>query len=187
MKTALIVDDEPLIRRQVSKILTDYGFNNLYEAADGSQAVALASTHTPLLTVMDVSMPVMDGISAAAAMNHNPTGAIVLLTGNTDAETVRRAQDAGVHQYLMKPFQEAQLKITIDLAIQQFIELSNLRDEVSELKEALETRKLVDRAKVALIKQGLSEPEAHRRMQKLAMDKRKNMKEVAEAILIMED
>ncbi|WP_321367363.1 response regulator [uncultured Desulfuromusa sp.] len=186
VKKALIVDDEPLIRQQVAKALADYGFDELYEAADGSQAVALAALHKPLLTVMDVTMPVMDGITAADKMNRNPCGAIVLLTGNTDSETVSKAHDAGVHQYLMKPFKEDQLKITIDLAIHQFIEISNLRDEVAALKENLETRKLVDRAKGLLIKQGLSEPEAHRKMQKLAMNKRKSLKEVAEAILLME-
>lgn len=186
MKTALVVDDEPLIRQQVKKALTDYGFDQFYEASDGSQAVSLATAHRPLLTVMDVSMPVLDGISAAAEINRKPCGAIVLLTGTTDSETVSRAQDAGVDQYLMKPFKEEQLKISIDLAIHHFIELSNLRDEIADLKDSLETRKLVDRAKGALIKSGMSEPEAHRRIQKLAMDKRKSLKEVAEAILLME-
>ena len=181
-----MVDDEPLIRRQVTKLLADYGFDELYEAADGSQAVAMATAHKPLLTVMDVSMPVMDGIKAAAEINRNPCGAIVLLTGNTDTATVTKAQEAGVHHYLVKPLQEEQLKITVDLAIHQFIELSNLRDEVAALKESLETRKLVDQAKAALIRQGLKESEAHRRIQKLAMDKRRSLKEVAEAILLME-
>ena len=186
MKTALIVDDEPLIRRQVTKVLSDYGFDELYEAADGSQAVAMATAHRPLLTVMDVTMPVMDGITAAEKINRDPSGAIVLLTGTTDSKTVSRAQDAGIHQYLMKPFQEEQLKISVDLAIHQFIELSNLRDEVAALKESLETRKLVDRAKGLLMSQGMKEPEAHRKIQKLAMDKRKSLREVAEAILLME-
>ena len=186
MKTALIVDDEALIRRQVAAILADYGFDNLFEAADGAQAVAMAVAHRPLLTVMDVSMPVMDGVDAAGKMNLDPSGAIVLLTGNADADTVARAQAAGVHHYLMKPFQAEQLKITVDLAIHQFIELSNLHDEVTALKDSLATRKLVDRAKALLIKQGLSEPEAHRKMQKLAMDKRSGLKAVAEAILLME-
>jgi response regulator NasT len=186
MKTALIVDDEPLMRRQVAKVLADYGFDALYEAADGSQAVAMAITHKPLLTVMDVSMPVMDGIKAAEKMNHDPCGAIVLLTGNTDAATVTKAREAGVHHYLMKPFQEEQLKITVDLAIHQFIDLSNLMDEIAALKDSLETRKLVDRAKGLLIRQGMKEPEAHRKIQKLAMNKRRSLKDVAEAILLME-
>lgn len=186
MKTALIVDDEPLMRRQVAEILADYGFDELYEAADGSQAVAMAMAHKPLLTVMDVSMPVMDGISAADKMNRDPSGTIVLLTGNTDSATVAKAQGAGVHHYLMKPFQAEQLKITIDLAVHQFIELSNLHDQIAELKETLETRKLVERAKGLLTSQGMKESDAHRKIQKLAMDKRKSLREVAEAILLME-
>ncbi len=186
MKIALVVDDEPLIRRQVTNILFDYGFDELYEAEDGAQAVAMAAAHKPLLTVMDVSMPVMDGVCAAKTMNRTPSGAIVLLTGNTDSETVNRAQDAGVHHYLMKPFNPEQLKITIDLAIHQFIELSNLQDEIDALKDSIETRKLVDKAKRTLTAKGMKEPEAHRKIQKLAMDKRKSLKEVAEAILLME-
>lgn len=183
MKTALIVDDEPLIRRQVAAVLADYGFTELYEAEDGSQAVALAAAHQPLLTVMDVTMPVMDGITAAGQINREPSGAIVLLTGTTDSATVGRAQEAGIHQYLIKPFKAEQLKVTIDLAIHQFIELSNLRDEVTALKEALDTRKLIDRAKALLINQGLKESEAHRKIQKMAMDNRISLRQVAETIL----
>ncbi len=187
MKKALIVDDEPLIRKQVAEALSDYGFNQLFEAADGSQAIALAAAEQPLLIIMDVTMPVMDGITAAATINRNPSGAMVLLTGTADSETTSRAISAGVHHYLMKPFRAEQLKITVDMAIHQFIQISNLRDEVTALKESLETRKLVDRAKSLLISKGLSEPEAHRKLQKLAMDKRKSLKQVAEAILLMEE
>lgn len=187
VKVALIVDDEPLIRRQILKTLTDYGFNQIYEAENGSEAINLARRYRPLLTVMDITMPLLDGISAAVEINRDPSGPIVLLTGTTDSETVTKAREAGVHHYLMKPFKEEQLKISLDLAIHQFIEMSNLHDEIAKLKETLETRKLVDRAKAALIKSGMSEPDAHRRIQKLAMDKRKNLKEVAEAILIMEN
>ncbi|MBD1399712.1 ANTAR domain-containing response regulator [Pelovirga terrestris] len=186
MKKALVVDDEPLIRRQVAEALSDYGFDELFEAADGSQAVALASAHQPLLIVMDVTMPIMDGITAAATINSNPSGAMVLLTGTTDNDTVSRAIEAGVHHYLMKPFRADQLKITVDMAIHQFIQLSNLLDEVAALKESLETRKLVDRAKALLIKNGMTEPQAHRKIQKLAMDKRKSIGQVAEAILLTE-
>jgi len=186
MKKALIADDEPLIRRQVADTLSDYGFDELFEAADGSQAVTLASAHQPLLIVMDVTMPLMDGITAAAIINKKPSGAMVLLTGTTDNDTVTRAIDAGVHHYLMKPFRADQLKITVDMAIHQFIQLSNLRDEVAALKESLETRKLVDRAKALLIKNGMTEPQAHRKIQKLAMDKRKSIGQVAEAILLTE-
>jgi response regulator NasT len=101
-------------------------------------------------------------------------------------EMVERARDAGVDNYILKPFHAEQLRVAIDLAIHRFIRISNLKDENAKLKDALETRKLVDKAKGLLMKSGMSEPEAYRKMQKLAMDKRKSMKEVAEAIILME-
>jgi len=186
MKKALIVDDEPLLRQQVADALASFGFDQLVEAENGQQAVALARSEKPLLIVMDVSMPIKDGVTAAAEINLTNPLPIVLLTGNTDPETVARARDAGVMNYLLKPFREEQLAVVVDLAIDQFIRVSNLKDEVGQLKETLETRKQVEKAKGVLIKQGLSENEAYRRMQKLAMDKRKSLREVAEAILLME-
>ncbi len=186
MKKALIVDDEPLLRRQVAEALASYGFDRLVEAENGEQAVELARIEKPLLVVMDVSMPVMDGVSAASEINRSTPLPIVLLTATADAETVERARAAGVMNYLLKPFREEQLAVVVDLAIDQYIRLSNLEDEVSALKETLETRKRVEKAKGVLISQGMSEPEAYRRMQKLAMDKRKSLREVADAILLME-
>ena len=186
MKTALIADDEPLIRRQVAETLADYGFDRIVEAENGAQAVELAPSENPLLMVFDVSMPVMDGITAAEKIGKKVSAPIILLTGATEPETIDRARDAGVSNYLLKPFNANQLRVAVDLAIQRFIEISNLQDENAKLKEALETRKLVDKAKGLLIAQGMTEPEAYRKMQKIAMDKRKSMKEVAEAIILME-
>lgn len=186
MKKALIVDDEPLLRRQVAEALSTYGFDQLVEAENGQQAVEMVRSEQPLLVVMDVSMPVKDGVTAAAEINRESPLPIVLLTATTDAETVARARDAGVMNYLLKPFREEQLAVVVDLAIDQYIRMSNLKDEVSKLKETLETRKLVEKAKGVLINQGMSEPEAYRKMQKLAMDKRKSLREVADAILLME-
>jgi response regulator NasT len=108
------------------------------------------------------------------------------LTGATDTETITRARDAGVDNYLLKPFHAEQMRAAVELAIHRFIRISNLQEENAKLKDALETRKLVDKAKGLLISKGMSEPEAYRKMQKIAMDKRKSMKEVAEAILLME-
>lgn len=187
MRTALVVDDEPLIRRQVAETLTRYGFEEIVEAANGQEAVDTALVRKPLLIVMDVSMPVLDGISAADKIGKKMPVPIVLLTGNADAETVERARLAGVMSYVVKPFRDEQLYPAVDLAIHQFVEVSTLRDEVAKLKETIETRKLIEKAKGSLMKKGLSEPEAYRKMQKLAMDKRKSLKEVAEAILLMED
>ncbi|PLX98752.1 MAG: response regulator [Desulfuromonas sp.] len=186
MKTALIADDEPLIRRQVAETLADYGFDRIVEAENGAQAVELAPTEKPLLMVFDVAMPVMDGITAAEKIGKEIAAPIVLLTGSTEPETIERARDAGVSNYILKPFNADQLKVAVELAIHRFIEMSNLLEENAKLKEALETRKLVDKAKGLLMEKGMSEPEAYRKMQKIAMDKRKSMKEVAEAILLTE-
>ncbi len=186
MRTALVVDDEPLIRRQVAETLVTYGFEQILEAENGRQAVDLALIRKPLVIVMDVTMPVLDGISAAEKIGKEAPTPIVLLTGTTDARTVERARLAGVMSYVVKPFREEQLFPAVDLAIHHFMQVSTLRDEVHQLKEAIEVRKIIEKAKGALIKKGLSEPEAYRKMQKLAMDKRKSLKEVAEAILLME-
>ncbi len=186
MKVAMVVDDEPLIRRQVSEIVADYGFDEIIEASNGAEAIAAAEVKKPLLIVMDVSMPGVDGITAAEKIGKTLSSPIVMLTGTGDAETIERARLAGVMNYVMKPFNAAQVYAAVDLAIHQYVEVSSLREEVSKLKESLETRKLVDRAKGLLIKKGLSEPQAYRKMQQMAMDKRKSMKEVAEAILLLE-
>ena len=186
MKTALVVDDEPLIRRQVAETLEKYGFDSILEAENGKQAVELARTRKPLLVVMDVTMPVLDGIKAAEKIGIEAPTPIVLLTGTADPETVEKARNAGVMSYVVKPFREEQLFPAVDLAIHHFVSVSNLREEVASLKETLEARKLIEKAKGVLIARGMSEPEAYRKMQKIAMDKRKTLKEVAEAILLME-
>ena len=186
MKTALIADDEPLIRRQVAETLAEYGFDRVVEVENGAQAVEIAPSENPLLMVFDVSMPVMDGITAAEKISKKIKAPIILLTGAAESETIERARDAGVSNYILKPFNANQLRAAVELAIHRFIEISNLQDENARLKDALETRKLVDKAKGLLMEKGMNEPDAYRKMQKIAMDKRKSMKEVAEAILLME-
>jgi len=186
MKTALVVDDESLLRRQVAETLSRYGFDEILEAADGQEAVDLATLRKPLLIVMDVGLPVMDGITAAGKIGKVVSAPIVLLTGSADPSTVERARLAGVMSYVVKPFRDDQVYAAVDLAIHQFVEVSSLREEVAKLKETIETRKTIEKAKGLLIKKGISEPEAYRKMQKLAMDKRKSLKEVAEAILLTE-
>jgi len=186
MKTALVVDDEPMIRRQVAETLVRYGFDEILEAENGKEAVDMATARKPLLIVMDVSMPVLDGITAAEKIGKKAPTPIVLLTGTADAETVEKARLAGVMSYVVKPFREPQVYAAVDLAIHHFVEVSTLRDEVATLRDTLETRKVIEKAKGVLMKNGLPEPEAYRKMQKIAMDKRKSLKEVAEAILLME-
>jgi response regulator NasT len=186
MKIALIVDDEPLLRHQAKAILESYGFDQIIEADNGVDAVTLALKLEPLLIVMDIGMPRLDGIAAAEQILKKFSTPIVLMTGAADAETIERARLAGVMNYVIKPFRDEQLYAAVDLTIHQFVELYSLREEVGKLRDTLETRKLVDKAKVALMQRGLSEPEAYRKLQKLAMDKRKSLKEVAEAVLLME-
>ena len=187
MKIALVVDNEPLIRRNILELLKNYGFDQIVEAENGQEALHLAVTYKPVLVVMDVAMPVMNGINAAKKIGIEAPAPIVLLTGNVDAETICQARDAGVMSYLVKPFREEQLYPAVELAMHQFMAISSLRDQVRKLEESLEIRKLVDKAKGVLIGTGLNEPEAYRKMQKFAMNKRKTLKEVAEAILMLAD
>jgi len=187
MRRALVVDDEPLLRRQVAEIVAGYGFDEILEAENGAQAVELATHQEILLVVMDVGMPVLDGITAAEKIGNVKPLPIVLVTANTEADTIERARMAGVMNYVVKPIRAEQLFAAVDLAIHQFVELSSLREEVAKLQETLESRKVIDRAKGVLMKRGMSEPDAFRRLQKLAMDKRKSLRDVAEAILLTED
>jgi response regulator NasT len=187
MRRALVVDDEPLLRRQVAEILVGYGFDEILEAENGVQAVEIAIHQEVLLVVMDVGMPVMDGVTAAEKIGKVKPLPIVLVTANTEADTIERARLAGVMNYVVKPVRAEQLFAAVDLAIHQFVELSSLREEVAKLQETLEARKVIDRAKGVLMKRGMAEPEAFRRLQKLAMDKRKSLRDVAEAILLTED
>jgi response regulator NasT len=187
MRRALVVDDESLLRRQVAEIVAGYGFDEILEAENGAQAVEIAAHQEILLVVMDVGMPVMDGVTAAEKIGKIKPLPIVLVTANTESETIERARLAGVMNYVVKPVRAEQLFAAVDLAIHQFVELSSLRDEVSQLKETLESRKVIDRAKGVLMKRGMDEPQAFRRLQKLAMDKRKSLRDVAEAILLTED
>jgi response regulator NasT len=180
-----VVDDEPLIRRQVTETLEKYGFERIVEAGNGEEAVNLAVAIRPLLVVMDVLMPVLDGIRAAEKIGRQAPAPIVLLTGTADAETVERARLAGVMSYVVKPFRAEQLLPAVDLAIHHFMEVSSLREEVESLRETLEARKKIEKAKGILIQKGMSEPEAYRKMQKMAMDKRKSLREVADAILMI--
>lgn len=186
MKTALIADDEPLLRRQARDVLERYGFDQIIEAENGREAVTLALKLEPLLIVIDYTMPELDGLSACDQISKKFPTPMVLMTGATDLETIERARHCGVLSYVVKPFRDEQMLAAVDLAIHQFVELHSLREEVSTLRDALETRKLIDKAKGILIKKGMSEGEAYRKMQKLSMDKRKTLKEVAEAILLME-
>jgi len=183
MRTALVVDDEPMIRRQVAETLLRYGFDEIVEAGNGKEAVDLAAVRKPLLIVMDVSMPVLDGITAADKIGKKAPTPIVLLTGTADAETIERARLAGVMSYVVKPFREAQVYAAVDLAIHQFVEVSSLREEVASLKETLETRKLIEKAKGIIMKErGLDEDAAYALLRTRAMQRGARLVVVAEMV-----
>ncbi len=183
-KTILVAEDEPLIRLDIVEMLTESGYSVTGEAGDGEEAVRLAEQLKPDLVVMDIKMPVLDGISAAERIVSAKIAPVVLLTAFSQRELVERARDAGAMAYVVKPFTAADLVPALEIAASRASELSALEAEVADLAERFEIRKLVDRAKGLLqSKYGLSEPEAFRWIQKTSMDKRLTMKEVASAVI----
>jgi len=181
----VIADDEPLIRIDLRENLEGLGYEVAGEASDGKHAVELARTLRPDLVLMDIKMPEMDGISALRVLTEENIAPVLLLTAYDDRELVQQASDAGAVAYLVKPYRQSDLQPAIEVALARFSELRTLRSELQDVREALTVRKLVERAKGLLMEtQGLKEAEAFRRIQKLSMDTRKSMKDVAEAILL---
>ena len=181
----IIADDESLIRMDLREMLSHLGYDVIGEATDGREAVDLADKLRPDLVIMDIRMPEVDGISAAQELASRRIAPVVLLTAYSEQSLIGRAKDAGVCGYLVKPFRETELMPVIELALSRFREMCDLEQEVTDLREALETRKLVERAKGVLMEvHGLRESEAFNRMRKTSMDNRKSMREVAEAILL---
>nr|WP_259895356.1 MULTISPECIES: response regulator [unclassified Kocuria] len=180
----MVAEDDSMIRMDVVEMLSAEGYEVVGEAADGRRAVELAREHEPDLVLMDVKMPVLDGISAAEEIAAERIAPVVLLTAFSQKELVERAREAGAMAYVVKPYTAADLIPAIEIAVSRFDEIVALEDEVTEMKDQFETRKLVERAKSLLIsRMGLSEPEAFRWIQKTSMDRRLSMREVAEAIL----
>ncbi|AAR36216.2 response regulator [Geobacter sulfurreducens] len=187
MRSVLICDDEPIIRMSLKNKLTELGFDEIVECGDGEQAVRMAFAKLPDVIILDVSMPKKDGIAAAREIRQRLKVPIILLTACYDADTVARARESGIGGFLAKPFREQDLWPAIELACAHAEEVELLKEQVEDLKETLESRKIVEKAKGILMQnQGLTEPEAFRKMQKLAMDKRKSMRQIAEAILLTE-
>lgn len=181
----LIADDDPIIRLDVKQMLEKLGYTVIGESEDGQEAVEAARRLAPDVCVMDVKMPVMDGIDAASIIAEEGIAPVVLLTAYSDQDLISRAQDAGVFAYLVKPFKPGDLAPTIEVARSRFEQNQQLRREVADLNERIETRKLVEKAKGVLMEDhGLSEGEAYRRIQQQSMNARKSMREVAEAILL---
>ena len=179
----LVAEDESLIRLDLIEMLGEEGYEVVGEAADGASAVRLAEEHRPDLVVMDVKMPVLDGISAAARSVEQRIAPVLILTAFSQRDLIERAREAGAMAYVVKPFTKADLVPAIEMALSRHEEIAQLETEVVDLNERLETRKLVDRAKGVLqTMYGLSEPDAFRWIQKAAMDKRTSMREVAHVV-----
>jgi len=180
----LVVEDEALIRMDLAEMLTEEGYVVAGEAGDGEQAVELARRLDPDLVIMDIKMPKVDGIAAAANIVEERIAPVVMLTAFSQRDLIEQARDAGAMAYLVKPFARHELVPAIELAVSRFAEKRALEDEVATLGERLETRKVVDRAKGLLMtRQQMTEPEAFRWIQRTAMDRRTTMKAVAEAVV----
>ncbi len=180
----LIVDDHPSFRASARMLLECEGYTVVGEAADGGAAVAMATELRPDLVLLDVKMPVLDGLSAAEQIVAARIAPVVILTAFSQRDLVERAREAGVMAYLVKPFQKKDLLPAIEMAATRFAELVTLEREVGDLTGRLEARKLVDRAKGRLqTEQGMSEPEAFRFLQRRSMDTRRSMRAVAQEII----
>jgi response regulator NasT len=183
----IIADDESIIRMDLREMLTNLGYLVVGEVGDGRSAINLARELRPDIVIMDIKFEgeEFDGIDAARLLTEERISPVLLLTAYSQRELVMRAREAGVVGYLVKPFREADLVPAIVVALARFVEFRAVEELVGDLEEALETRKFVDRAKGILMDtQGLAEAEAFRRIQKMSMNTRKPMKEVAEAIIL---
>jgi two-component system, response regulator PdtaR len=180
----VIAEDEALIRLDLKEMLEEDGYAVVGEAGDGAAAVRLATELRPDLVILDVKMPVLDGISAAEQISAAKLAPVVILTAFSQRELVQRATEAGAMAYLVKPFGKSDLVPAIEMAVSRYEKIRALEAEVGTLSERLETRKVVDRAK-GLLQQahGWSEPEAFRWIQKTSMDRRLTMRAVAEAVV----
>jgi response regulator NasT len=178
----LVAEDETLIRMDLVEMLGEAGYEVVAEASDGAQAIELAQIHKPDLAILDVKMPVLDGISAAEKII--AIAPVLMLTAFSQRELVERARDAGVMAYVVKPFSIGDLVPAIEIAISRHLQMRSLADEVADLHERLETRKIIDKAKGILMSAlNLNEPQAFSWIQKAAMDRRLTMKEVAMAVI----
>lgn len=183
-RKVLVAEDETLIRLDIVETLTEAGYEVVAEAGDGEAAYQAALEYHPDLCVMDVKMPKMDGITAAEKILKEISCAVVMLTAFSQKELVERARDAGAMAYVVKPFTPAELLPAVEIAVSRHNEIQSLENEVADLQDRFETRKLVDRAKGLLMENmEMSEPEAFRWIQTTSMNRRLSMREVAEAVI----
>ncbi len=183
-KRVLIAEDEALIRLDLAEMLGEEGYDVVGEAGDGETAVKLAEELRPDLCILDIKMPIMDGLAAAEKIAGSRIAPVIILTAFSQRDLVERARAAGAMAYLVKPFQQTDLVPAIEIAMSRFAEVALLEAEVAGLNDRLETRKAVERAKGALMTQyGMTEPQAFKWIQRTAMDHRLTMREVAERII----
>ena len=180
----VIADDEAIIRMDLREMLEEAGHEVVGETANGRRAVAIVRDTRPDLVILDIKMPDMDGVEAARMIAADHLAPVLLLTAFDDAELIRRATEAGVLAYLVKPVSEKSLFPAMEIALSRWRETESLEKELAETRDSLETRKLLDRAKGILMQaHGISEEEAYRRMQRYSMEKRRTLKEVAAAVV----
>ena len=185
MKSVLICDNDPTIRRSLNTALKRLCFDTIHECGNGQDAVTVTLDKIPDLIIMEIALPGKDGITAATEIRQKLKIPIIFLNSCQDHEVLQRAMKIGVAAFLGKPLREQDLWPAIELAFAHNNEIEHLKEQLEDLKETLESRKVIERAKGVLIEsQGLTEPAAFRRMQKLAMDKRKSLRQIAEAILL---
>ncbi len=183
-RRVLIAEDEALIRLDLAEMLVEEGYEVVGEAGDGETAVRLAEDLKPDLVILDIKMPIMDGLAAAEKIASARIAPVVILTAFSQRDLVERARAAGAMAYLVKPFQKSDLVPAIEISLSRFAEISALENEVAGLTERLETRKAVERAKGTLMTAyNMTEPQAFKWIQRTAMDHRMTMREVADRIL----
>jgi len=183
----LLVDTDMLSRNDVKTRLTEQGYLVVGEAEDGRTALNMARQIRPDLVLMDIHLLDGDGIAIAQTLMQERVAPVVILTEVADAPLVERAKDAGVVNYLIKPLRTREIRAAIEVTLARYQAVRILEEQIADLSEQLETRKIIERAKGLLIERGLSESEAFRKLRKVSMDNRKSMREVAEAVLLAKD
>ncbi len=185
-KTILIADDEPVTMIYISSILRENGYKVVGEAYDGFDAVEICRKKKPDLVLMDVKMPLLDGIKASKIIiNEGLSDSVLLVTAHSNGEYIEQAKDAGVMGYLVKPIEEKCLLPAVEIAIAKGKEIKRIRDDAEKIKKSLESRKVIERAKGLLMKKyKITEEEAYNRIRKLSMNKRCSMEKIADAIII---
>lgn len=186
--TAIVVDDEPITRVDLRQMLEEMSFSVLGDAADGFDAIELCRRHHPDVVLMDIRMPVFDGMTASETIiSEDLAGCVVILTAFQDRELIEQANRIGVTGYLVKPVEERLLLPTLEVAMAQARRLRDARRETAEIRERMEEQRLVDRAKALLArKESVPESEAYRRLQKMAMEKRSTLATLARAVVAQE-